>query len=74
MNTTLDAAMAEVRRRAPLFLNSSTIQQVPGHEPMTVTFADDHMFAMELPAWALRAIVASQQPAAVSTGIGQDAT
>ena len=70
MNTTIDAALSEIRRRAPLFINSTTRQKIGGQE-QNMGFGDDHLFALELPAWTLRALVAANQP---DTLIGRDST
>lgn len=53
---TLSLALAEIRRRAPLLLNATQRQTVEGVE-RDVGFADDHLFAVELPGWVLRAVV-----------------
>ena len=70
---TLDAALVEISKRAPVYLNVAMPHAVGGQQ-QELTFADNHLFAVELPAWTLRAIVANQQQAVVPTGIGQDST
>lgn len=60
---TLREALQELRRRSPLMLDATTVQKVDGaQKEQPMKFADDHLFAIVVPAWALRAIVAGTTP------------
>lgn len=56
--TRVQAAIEEIRRRAPLMLDAAP--RAESNLPADARFADDHEFYVSLPAWVFRALRATE--------------